>query len=249
MRTLASVTDIPAWIAAGVTLAALVVAFLTYRSQRGIRRIEYAAITNRRLLPGRVTQQLEVRHGGRELLEPSLAIVRMVNTGDEAIRAADYESDLRITFEGVREIASAIWTGSRPTEVRPAVEVDGSAVRVKPTLINPEDMLELQVLSAGKAKKITVSGRVADLEVVQKPGLPYPPGSGREGEMIGMDKFMWWIFNPGLVLAFGIVGAVGSDKLTTTARVLVLVGTGVVVGVLYPLYVRSLVRRRRLWRR
>jgi hypothetical protein len=125
---------------------------LTYRSQRGITRLEDVVVTNRKLLPGRVAEHLEVRLNDTQLAEPSLCIVRLVNTGDTPIRTEDYESDLVITLQGVETIASAIWTGARPPDLRPEIRVDDNRVSITPTLVNPEDMLELQVLAAGQAE-------------------------------------------------------------------------------------------------
>lgn len=204
-------------------------------------------IANTKILPGRVARDLEVRHNGDVLMEPSLTILRLVNTGDRPIKAEDFESDIVIRFEGVRDLSSATWTASRPADLRPDIEIDDDCVRLKPTLINPEDMLELQVLSAGQPRDISVAGRVADLSVIPRKGLPYPPGSGREGEMVGMDRFVWYVFTPAFIVAIGAGVALGG-KTSPAARVLVLVTTGILGGVLYPLFVRYLVRRRRLWR-
>lgn len=239
--------DIASWIAAAVGLLALGVAWLTYRSQRNRTRIEYVVVFNRDLLPGRVASQLQVAHNDKVLPAPSLSLVRIVNTGDRAITPESFTDDLCIQFGGVTEIASATWTATRPPQLRPALEVDGDCISVKPTLINPEDMLELQTICAGRASHISVSGRIVDLRVKQRPRLPYPPGTGTEGEMLGFDRFVWIVFTPALGIGLGALIAFSSDR-TTLAQVLILVATAAFVGVLYPLYVRYLVRRRRMWR-
>lgn len=240
-------SDVAAWIAAGVTVVGVILAYLTYRSQRGRKRLEYAVVTNRKILPGRVARHLEVRHNGTELAEPSLLVVRLVNTGDKAITASDYETDLKVRFGGVEQIASAIWTGTRPQDLRPEIAVQGHEVLIKPTLINPEDILELQVIASGVADGATVTGRVSELELSERESLPYPPGSARGGfEMNGMDRFVWYVMTPALIVGIGIAIA-NDDRLSTTASVLTLVATGILAFVLYPLHVRYLVRRRRLW--
>lgn len=79
--------DVPTWIAAAISLLALAVAWLAYRSQRNLRQIEYFVAFNRDLLPNRVPSQVQVTHEGKALTEPSLAVVRVVNTGNRAITA------------------------------------------------------------------------------------------------------------------------------------------------------------------
>lgn len=128
------------------------------------------------------------------------------------------------------------------------IEVDGDRVRMKPALINPEDMLELQVVCNGRASQISLAGRVADLKVKQRKQLPYPPGSGEEGEMVAFDRFMWFVFAPAFVVAVGVWLAFFRDEVTSTARLLTLLATAIIVGLVYPMYVRHLVRRRRIWR-
>jgi hypothetical protein len=239
--------DVPAWIAAIVSLVALGVAWLAYRSQRNQTRIEYFVVFNRDLLPGAVSSHLQVTHEGTVLTEPSVSVVRIVNTGDRAIAPESFTDDLCVQFEGVGEIASATWTATRPPQLQPAIEVDGDRVRIKPTLINPEDMLELQAVCDGRASQISLAGRVVDLKVKQRERLPYPPGTGAEGEMLGFDRLMWFFLTPAFGIAVGI-GIAFREDLTATARVLTLLATAIIVGLLYPLYVRHLVRRRRVWR-
>lgn len=239
--------DVAAWIAAALSLLGLAVAWLAYRVQRNRTQIEYFVMFNRDLLPGRVSSQLQVTHKGKALAAPSVSVVRLVNTGDRAIPPDSFTEDLCVQFERVGEIASASWTATHPPQLQPAIEVDGDCIRIKPTLINPEDMLELQVVCDGRASQISVAGRVVDLKVKQRARLPYPPGSGAEGEMFGMDRFVWFVLTPVFGVGVGIWIAVNAD-ITDAARVLTLVATAIIVGLLYPLYVRHLVRRRRIWR-
>jgi hypothetical protein len=120
-------------------------------------------------------------------------------------------------------------------------------VCIGPKLINRGDMIELQLLSAGQAPQPLVGGRVANLEITVRRGLPYPPGSGPEGEMLGFDRFVWYVFMPAGVAGAGVVIGLAGN-VSSTARVLILIATAFGVGVLYPLRLRYLVRRRRLWR-
>ena len=238
--------DVAAWIAAAVSLVLLGVAWLTYRSQRNRTALEYFVVINRDLLPGTVASQLQVTHRGKVLSAPSMTVVRIVNTGDRGIPPDSFTDDLCVLLEGVDEIASATWTAARPPQLQPTVEIDGDRVRIKPTLINPEDMLELQVVCDGRASQISLAGRIVDLKVKLRTKLPYPPGSGTEGEMLGFDRFMWYVLGPATVVGVGVWIAIGMS--TDAARVLTLAATSIIAGLLYPMHVRHLVRRRRIWR-
>lgn len=146
------------------------------------------------------------------------------------------------------EIASAICSATRPRDLQPELEVDGNVVRIKPRLINPADMIELQVLSAGPATRVAMEGRVANLKVERLSHLPYPPGMGKEGEFIGrFDYSMIWIVPQVLILVLGAALALGTEGYTTTTRILILVATLIVSGAFYA-RTRYLVDRRALWR-
>jgi hypothetical protein len=124
--------------------------------------------------------------------------------------------------------------------------VDGNMVRVKPTLINPGDMIELQILSSGLPGQVELGGRVADVTFEQLPRLPYPPGSGPEGEMNPIDRFMWWVPVPVGSVALAITFALNTSS-STAVRIVLPLATLLVGLVLYPLRSRYLVRRRAMW--
>jgi hypothetical protein len=241
--------DAATWIVLGITAAGLVIAYVTYRVQRNRKRIEYVVTTNTGLLPGALAKDLEVTHSDSGVLvrNPALTIIRIVNTGDRAIEANDYETNLTVTLEGVDQIVSATSTATRPADLKPEIEIDGDVAGIKPVLINKEDMIQLQVLSAGKPSDVRMGGRVADVKPASRE-LPYPPGSGKEGEMVGFDWFMWSVLVPGVLLGLGLLLGPFEDDRSTEAKIAIIAGAAVVALVLYPMYVRYLVKRRRMWR-
>lgn len=234
------------WIGTTLALGALIFTALTYFNRRGQSRIEYVTMTMRRILPGRVAQELEVVHGGSRVNEPALTVLRLVSVGDAAIRPEDFESDLKVTLEGAREVVSASWTANRPTDLDPTLEVQGVEVLVSPHVFNPGDMLELQVISSGPPRTVGVTGRVADLTIKKRVSLPYPPGSGSEGEMLGFDQFVWFIFVPGFIVGLGLLAAF-QDGITGTQQAVIAIATSLLL-LAYLVQTRYLVRRRRRWR-
>lgn len=235
------------WVATAIGAVALVFGYLTYRRQRNSTRLEYVVLTNTRLLPGRLARSLQVSHEGEVLSDPSFLILRIANTGTQAIKPAAFETDLIVTFHGITEVASATWVGSRPRDLRPDLEIDGITVRIKPALVNSGEMVELQALADGEPGQVEISGRIAELAIAQRDSLPYPPGSGREGEMLRFDRVMWFVLSPLALIAFGALSAFGGNASSAESLVICAV-TALIVGVLYPLQVRYLVRRRRAWR-
>jgi hypothetical protein len=143
-----------------------------------------------------VSGKLEVVHDGSAVPEASIIVVRVVNTGDKAIRFEDFSSELTIRLKGVREVVSALATKTRPIDLVPKLMVKDSRVLIGPLLVNPGDMVELQLLTSGLASGVVVEGRVADAVITRRGGLPYPPGTGPEGELANTFERVFWYAMP-----------------------------------------------------
>jgi hypothetical protein len=239
--------DVISWIVILLGAGSLAVGFLTYRDQRGRKRLEYLVVSNIRVVPRSVSTKLGVVYDGSPVPDASILIVRLVNTGDKAVRAEDFNSDLAIRIEGAHQVVSALATRSRPTDLGPEVSVGEDRVLVAPLLLNPGDMIELQLLVSGIASIATVEGRLADVSIVARKELPYPPGTGPEGELDNaFEKFMWYGLPP--VIAFMIAGQiVVSDSVGVIAR-----GSALAIALLFtfvfnPMFAGYLIRRRRRW--
>jgi hypothetical protein len=110
-------TDIGTWTAVVVGIAAALIAWLTYRSQRGRKGLEYLVLSTQRLVDPRVAEDLDVHFDGRPVDDPSLTVLRMVSTGDRGIASETFESPLRITFEGASKVVHASVSAVRPSGV------------------------------------------------------------------------------------------------------------------------------------
>jgi hypothetical protein len=239
------------WVTVGLALASVLIAWITYRSQRSKTRLEYAIVASVKLLPVGVPKDLKVSLGERQISDPHVLAVRIVNTGDKSIRAASFDTDLSISLTDVREVVEVSATSSRPLDLGAEIVADGVDVKISPLLWNPGDMIQIQILSDGSPSGVAVLGRVEDLPKVSRRSLPYPPGTGAEGEMIGFDKFIWFFLDPicdvGLValIAFGplLGGRTYTSLQFVNAAILIALGLA-----LYVIIARKLVLRRRMWK-
>lgn len=231
---------------AAVASAALLVAYLTYRSQRGKRGLEYLVVSRIPVIPWPEATDLSVTHNGTLVPDATVVIVRIVNTGDKAVLEEDFRSDLVIRFKGTLQVMSARVTNARPPDLHAKVSADGDSVSVQPLLINSTDMMQVQALLSGAPETVTVEGRIANTRLSHRRELPYSPGSGREGELDNAFEWGMWYVAPAVVVAIVMWPLIGS-----TANALTKVAAGVAaalfVFVLNPMYVRYLIRRRRMW--
>ena len=242
-------TDLATWISVIIGVGILAFAYLAYRSQRGKTRLEFVVLLNTSVVVFRpLSVTLTVSHQGREVRDASVVVLRLVNTGDKAILPEDYRSDLSICLDGVNEVIAATATRTRPGELSPEVTTEQRKVLIAPLLVNPGDMIELQILASGLASSARVESRIVNVQaILQRKALPYPPGSGAEGEMVGFDKFIWFFFVPGVIVGLALL-LVFTGKATVPVDVITLVVAFILAFVIYPLQVRYLVQRRRMWR-
>lgn len=238
--------DFGTWVGVLVAVLAVIIAWATYRSQRSRRELEYLVLSTQRLVNPRVAQDLDVVFDGRAVDDPSLTVLRLVSTGDKGIPATTFETPLTITLHGAISIVSASVSAVRPEGLPVKLTTDANQAHIEPLLLNPGDFIEIQALAAGQPDRIDVRARITDVVPRRRNSLPYPPGSGPEGQMTGIDKIMWSV-PEFLVAAFAYFSIIDAET-SAIATVGWMTAVTVVFFVIYPMQVHRLVRRRRNWR-
>lgn len=223
------------------------IGYITYRDRRGRAELQYVVTTITRLVPREWGESLQVVHDGERVNDPWLVIARIVNVGDKAINADDFEKPLSLKLGDSMGVASVNQTGQRPADLMPDLERDGDTVLVLPTLFNPGDMIELQVLTTGQPKKVELGGRLSEVTFRQLPHLPYPPGSGNEGEMLAFDKFMAFVAPAGLSLVVAATAALSQDS-SIAVRIAVPIGSVLAGCVFWPWHESYLIKRRAMFK-
>jgi hypothetical protein len=241
------VESLAVWIGVGLTSLALLVGYVTYRVQRARRRIEFAVVSSQGLAADKGIDELEVRWSGRTMSDPHILVVRVVNTGDRAVVPEDFESNLTLAVHGSASVLNASLSSSRPRSLKPAITLREGEIHVLPLLFNAGDMFELQILLDGAPSKVSMAGRIREVRHIKERPIPYPPGSGPEGEMLPFDKFMWTV--PMIMLYLGVLFLVlTASSIPTAQKLVTIVTTSLVFIVGYPALLHRLVNKRRLWR-
>ena len=238
--------DAVTWVGVAASVIAVVIAWMTYRRQSNRKALEYLVLSSQRLVNRRVSSELVVTFDGRVVSDPALSVLRLVSVGDSGIPASSFETSLTITFEGAREVVTASVAAVRPKDLPVLLKLETNRVSIEPLLLNAGDLIEVQALTDGYPREISVNARIADVRLQRRLALPYPPGSGPEGEMNAVDKFMWFVM-PAVVAALLYV-SIGSSDLSLAAKIAWSGLVSVLFGVLYPLRLHNLVHRRRSWR-
>lgn len=93
--------------------------------------------------------ELKVSQGDSVLKNPVLSVIEIVNQGGRPILAAEFEGPLVIDLGRQVIVKTASLGKSQPGNLRPAFEIAGSSVSVKPLLINAGDRFEVSILHEG----------------------------------------------------------------------------------------------------
>ncbi len=154
-----------------IGVVTLIAAFAIYRWERNRKGLGVAVLTDRPLLTTTSPFALSLHHDGKEVSEPRLIVLRIANTGNVPVEAADFERPLSITFPD-SEVLSAEVTGVRPDELTPTLRTDGPSVILDPCLLNPTDLIEVQCLLDGGLDELRADCRIVGVRSVEHVKLP-----------------------------------------------------------------------------
>lgn len=230
----------------GIALTSLI-AYIFFIFEKKKKQIEYVVISNESVLPESISKKLKVTFNKKTVPNARVIIVRAVNTGNTPILREDFSSKLIFQLEGENNAVAAIPTRVRPKDLKPRTLIDNDKISIMPLLLNPGDMVEIHILASGNIFRVNMYGRIAGTELICRRELPYPPGSGPEGEMLTFDKIVWYwvpVFFGGSLIWW----ALSSEDLFTFVKTIIIVTVLFFVFVIYPKYVKYLDYKRGLWR-
>jgi hypothetical protein len=156
------------WAVVGIA-AGLAISGAFYYLQRRKKTLDWMSVTNAPLLNTRakLADGLSIYWMNRPVSRPSIMIIRIKNTGREAIRAEDFAQPISMAFDKV-QVLVAIVSETSPNlgDISPIHEVGDSGIidriTIEPRLLNPGEWFDIQLLFDGKAGYPSVSTRFAD---------------------------------------------------------------------------------------
>ena len=180
--------------------------------QRRPKRLAYDLTTNRGIVTRTSYQEsgdFRIMYGARELQNPYLIVVRVVNDGKIEIRPEDWQEEFSVEV-GPEIIDSAVVaTSSNGLDASVTVR-ESHKIRCNKLLLNKGEWFDVQMLVDGPlASTLSVSARVAGTRLV----------AARRGKI---PRFSWpifkWLGDAGLtgviVAATGTIGVVTALTLT-----------------------------------
>ena len=153
-------------ILAAVAICITLILFLVNRRRR---RLSYL-VSDTRVLgvheavnPSRV----KILFDGAPVTEVRLLMITVNNSGNEPIRAEDFERPLRFSWAEPAGILAAEVEEVNPEALQPSVKVGQNEIVLEPLLLNPGDWLRIKIL-INQVGKLSVDARVLGVKRISK---------------------------------------------------------------------------------
>ena len=112
--------------------------------------------------------RLKVLYDEKPIQNVRVVSVKIANSGNAPISAADFHAPLSIEFAPGSHVLTAEVIGSNPPEIAPQCRIHVNGVLLEPVLWNGGDSLVLKCLVAAAGAEVTVGGRIRGVKSIQK---------------------------------------------------------------------------------
>lgn len=163
-----------------ITVLAIVVSSFVsiwiYRRQRSKKEISYQIISDAPVISvdQKIAPQVEIKLDGKVVKDVTLAVIKVWNSGNMAVKRDDYDEPIKFEFKG-RTVMSSEVLETEPKDLMdstlfktfiPSPQQAQEYVELPPYLLNPKQSVTFSVLLDG-AKGITKKrGRIVDGTIV-----------------------------------------------------------------------------------
>jgi len=107
-------------------------------------------------------------YNSKEIENLHSLLIEFVNKGSEPIRSDDFEGDLEIKFCTNTKILRFEIVETTPANINVQYVICDSIIKIKPTLINPNDRIRAMAILTGEDSKPQIYGRIAGIKEVEE---------------------------------------------------------------------------------
>jgi len=145
-------------------LVAIVIAIVGWYFQRKRKGLSYQVVSKYPLVfVTESDRRVEVIYDGQVVIEPTILILRVRNSGNEPIRLEDFDRRIQFFFGEGSEIISASAMDVTPAALDVQIEVHERSVAVEPLLLNAGDAFSIRILLENHSTMLA-SARVAGVK-------------------------------------------------------------------------------------
>jgi hypothetical protein len=236
------------WTAVVVAIVVGVATLIPLYKPTPAARVQYIVKPAQTLVNIPAGVEASVSIGGVPVTNAFSLEVRIANSGRTSFTTGDWDSRLAIQLPSTTRILSARQIGASPAKLRVKIHQFDEHLEIDPYLMNPRDLVAIQLVCEGTLRTVAVHARILTLQSVKRRRIPYNPGMGPDGEVQSRIEVIPIFVLPivsGLFLAyvgFQVQPATLFDHLVFASI------SFFAFCVLEPLFMRSRIMVSRLWR-
>lgn len=134
-----------------IALAGVVVPIWLWQMDRGAHSLKLQLVSSVSLSVEKkiAIPELKISLDGKEIENPVLSVLELINNGSKPIPSADFESPISLMIDSGAHIIKARVIEATPKDLNVTLDTTSSAIKISPMLLNPGDKISLSVLTAG----------------------------------------------------------------------------------------------------
>ncbi|MEM7555273.1 MAG: hypothetical protein AAF378_14455 [Cyanobacteria bacterium P01_A01_bin.84] len=156
------------WGVIATIVVGVVIPIILYVIQTRRKSIKFLKVSTAPLvkIDDRFVQDLEVIYQGKKVEDVTSIVLKIYNSGNQAIAKSDFEDSIVIMFNENTEIIKAEILKTIPNKIKPSILVEKNIIEIKPLLINPKDIIEISAIVSSFDGNIEIGGRIKDIKEI-----------------------------------------------------------------------------------
>lgn len=155
-------------ILAALSLLATIIIFLL---QKNKKRLSYEITAETTLLTTKekIEGKFKILYNDQEVQNVSFFELKIINSGNIGIPAADFEKPIKIKFPEISRILSCEIVENNPDSLDATIFFNESEISIEPLLINAKDYFVLKaIISDFEYDDFTINARIKDVKEIRK---------------------------------------------------------------------------------
>jgi hypothetical protein len=147
----------------GLAIIAIAAPLWMWRADLSAKEVDISLIGSFALVASAsdASQSLSILYNGKELVEPFTSIISIKNSGAKPIQASDFDGPIKITLAKPAKLLRSQIVRRVPESLEPVVLTNERMLTLDPMLLNPGDLMSLEILTSGGNPQFSSRGRIA----------------------------------------------------------------------------------------
>ena len=141
-------------VAVATLLATIIIGYYTLVVNK--KKIDFYVISKSPLvnIDDKYKNDLQIFYKGKEIKEAIALVLRICNSGNQAIRAKDFNRPISFEFKQETKIFNAKIIDVNPTNLRINFSIEDNIITLEKTLLNPKDSIKISLIASSSEQPV-----------------------------------------------------------------------------------------------